>query len=238
MTMRSATAANVKIYWLVDVRPETLLTHPLGKPFYCGLAIGRSLARRLSAHRSESKWEDSGIKGGRHVRKVAFWFAQRDPHVQIQEMENLNHWCGDMVGINERFWFWISSLRLLWPDNANENDNGKPKAPPKRRRRKKIKKEKYGPNVSEADQIEIDRWTKQFRAERAAGKSERQRLQREAKALREANRAARIANKRAKERDRAEAQRVREAAFRAKSIRLSEARKAAKRALRLPPLPY
>lgn len=234
-----------KIYWLVDTRPSTLVNHPNGYPFYCGLARGRSLKRRLSAHRSESYKANT--------RRVGVWVAERDPHIRIDAVENLSPDCKPQ----ERLRHWTSTLHLLWPDNANRYANGDPKVPggrekpPRKRRRRKtrpvaraaVRNAPRKPQKVErnAAQDEIDQWNKQYRAEREANKAERKVARREMQVARDERRVARVAAKQLKEAERPAREAARQAVFRANSIRLQEEYKEGQRirreAAKLPPCP-
>lgn len=247
----------IKIYWLVDTRPETLVIYPNGYPFYCGLARGRSLKRRLSAHRSESR--------RRNTRKVAVWVAERDPHIRIDAIESLDQWA-PRVDITERLRHWTATLHMFWPNNANLYASGELKLPGGRRKqRKRRSAKKSALRLSEpseinewnkqhrepirpsprkqrlSEQSEIDEWNKQHRAERKATKPARDAARREAQIALDARRAARDEARRVKEAAGPAREAAREAMFRANSIRMKEEYKEAQRirraAAKPPPCP-
>lgn len=230
----------IKIYWLVDTRPATLVIYPNGYPFYCGLARGRSLKRRLSAHRSESR--------RRKTRKVAVWVAERDPHIRIDTIESLDQGTA-RADITERLRHWTATLHMFWPDNANLYANGEPKLPGGRRKQRKRRsakkhREPIRPSPRKqrlSEQSEIDEWNKQYRAERKATKPARDAARREAQIALDQRRVAREEVRRVKEAAGPAREAAREAMFRANSIRMKEEYKEAQRirraAAKPPPCP-
>lgn len=111
----------VKIYWLFDTRPEAITAAtPGGTPFYCGLARGRSLKRRLDAHIRETYSKKSCRAAGVRV-------AECDPHIRIQEMEDVSPYLS-LPEVQERLWYWVENLRLLYPGCCvNKNRIGAPR---------------------------------------------------------------------------------------------------------------
>lgn len=99
------------IYWLVDMRPSVLATHPAGYPFYCGKTVD-TVAQRLRGHRKDAlKHPDRKLTSrlfacGEHIRIVT---------VEVVPID------GDWA---ERERSWIRVLRFSFPDNANSADGG------------------------------------------------------------------------------------------------------------------
>jgi hypothetical protein len=110
---RNRNTRSTTIYWLVDVRPQTLIDRPNGKPFYCGKTV-MSPARRLRDHRvAARKWPKRAISEvllscGEHLRIDI---------VEVVPAEPIDLWC-------ERERFWISEIRRLYPDSLNTSDGG------------------------------------------------------------------------------------------------------------------
>lgn len=100
------------IYWLFDMRPETIaLGWDTGYPFYCGKSI-RKLEYRLARHFADvSKWPH---------RKNSVMMSICEGHVRIALMETVPP-TGDWAA-RERFW--IASLRLINPNCTNISDGG------------------------------------------------------------------------------------------------------------------
>lgn len=99
------------IYWLVDMRPETLTRYPDGWPFYCGKTI-EGAEVRLKNHRAVARKHPS--------RPVSGWLNACGLYVKIQIMETIaapGNWC-------ERERFWIGTIRLFYPGGANVTDGG------------------------------------------------------------------------------------------------------------------
>lgn len=99
------------IYWLVDIRPETLISHPSGRPFYCGKTILESKVRFAQHQRAALKYPS---------KPIAKWLHKCGEHIRIQTMEMviaLDDWAA-----RERFW--ISTIRLLHPGGANITAGG------------------------------------------------------------------------------------------------------------------
>lgn len=100
------------IYWLVDMRPETIAAGwPNGKPFYCGKTV-RGIEVRLKQHKSETKKSPN--------RKVCKIILTCGEFLQTRHMETVSE---------HHFWvereiFWIKQLRLLNPDCANVKNAG------------------------------------------------------------------------------------------------------------------
>lgn len=99
------------IYWLVDVRPETLAKWPNGYPFYCGKTV-TSPHRRLIAHHNAAKQFPE--------RKLSHYLRICGDDLRMQIMEVVPP--GDDWADRERYW--ISTIRLLWNTDANIADGG------------------------------------------------------------------------------------------------------------------
>lgn len=99
------------IYWLLDVRPETLAARGIGMPFYCGKTI-YSIHKRLAEHRAAAL--------RRPDRPVALWLQTCGEHVEIQMTEIVPP-TADWAA-RERHW--IQTLRLIFPGCANSTDGG------------------------------------------------------------------------------------------------------------------
>lgn len=95
------------IYWLFDVRPETLATYPLGRPFYCGKTV-QEIRYRLTAHKTTPKGgaKEMLLACGEYVR------------TELMEVVPVG---GDWIA-RERGW--IRTLRLVNPDCVNVADGG------------------------------------------------------------------------------------------------------------------
>lgn len=99
------------IYWLFDVRPETMIEWPNGRPFYCGKTVLKPSAR-FAKHRSDAK---------RCInRPISQRLTECGSYVRLQIMETVSS--GDDWPARERFW--ISSLRSLYPDTVNITEGG------------------------------------------------------------------------------------------------------------------
>lgn len=99
------------IYWLFDVRPETLVELSNGRPFYCGKTVG-SPAKRFCKHRSDARRKPDTL--------IAKWLKLCGEFVQVRVMETVNasdDWC-------ERESAWISTIHLLHPGGANVTSGG------------------------------------------------------------------------------------------------------------------
>lgn len=99
------------IYWLFDARPETLVQHPDGRPFYCGKTVLKS-NRRFAQHRN------AALK--HPTTPIAKWLNECGDHVRVQVMEHVV--ASDDWAARERFW--ISMIRLLYPGGANITAGG------------------------------------------------------------------------------------------------------------------
>lgn len=99
------------IYWLFDMRPETLAVHPLGWPFYCGKTV-LNVAHRLSNHRHYAFTHPN--------RKLSEKLAECGDHVRIEAMEIVP----PEISWSDRERFWIYSLRTLYPGCLNVSDGG------------------------------------------------------------------------------------------------------------------
>lgn len=99
------------IYWLIDVRPETLIEWPKGRPFYCGKTIF-DVDVRFAHHRNALQRYPN--------RPVSQWLKVCEGHVRVQRMEVVpfgESWV-------EREQFWILTLRTLYPGGANITSGG------------------------------------------------------------------------------------------------------------------
>lgn len=108
---RNSNARPTLIYWLFDTRPETLVTWPNGRPFYCGKTVEGAKVR-LKNHRSVArKYPNRPIS--QHLNACGI-------HVRIQIMEIVPASCD----WSNRERFFISTIRLLYPGGANTTDGG------------------------------------------------------------------------------------------------------------------
>ncbi len=108
---RIPNARPTSIYWLFDVRPETLALHPNGWPFYCGKTVS-DVVVRFAEHRRDAKRYPN--------RPVSAWVLDCAEFVRIQVMEvvpAIEDWRAC-----ERHW--IGAIRLLYPGGANVSDGG------------------------------------------------------------------------------------------------------------------
>lgn len=99
------------IYWLVDVRPEILLAHPNGKPFYCGKTV-KDVTNRIQGHRAAARMYPN--------RPVCRRLKECDGCERIDIIEVVqptDDW-------RERECFWIATLRHLYPDCVNISTGG------------------------------------------------------------------------------------------------------------------
>jgi hypothetical protein len=106
------------IYWLFDVRPQTLAVYPNGYPFYCGKTVMRPRAR-LNCHRSSGRKHPS--------RPISIKLRECGVYVRIQIMAEAP--ACETWGEQERNWIelekcWIRTLRLLWPGAVNVSEGG------------------------------------------------------------------------------------------------------------------
>lgn len=116
------------IYWLFDMRPETLVEYPNGRPFYCGKTVKDATAR-LVKHRAVARECPH--------RPIATWLNECGDYVRVQVMEIVS--AGDDWAARERHW--IATLRLLYPGCANVTDGGQgaPGVIPSQSRREKVR---------------------------------------------------------------------------------------------------
>jgi hypothetical protein len=99
------------IYLMIDVRPETLVTYPDGKPFYCGKTV-ESPFERLIQHRSAAK-RGVNLPSAKRLREGL-------DHHRVDTLDNIPlgfDWC-------EWEKFWIATLRHFHPDCANVSHGG------------------------------------------------------------------------------------------------------------------
>lgn len=101
------------IYWLVDMRPETIASgYASGYPFYCGKTVKRPVARL---------WSHFGHARREPLRPVCARLNRcGERFVRMIVVETVPHF-GDW---NERERHWIRLLRFSFPDNANLSDGG------------------------------------------------------------------------------------------------------------------
>jgi hypothetical protein len=99
------------IYWLFDMRPETLFEWPGGRPFYCGKTV-RNAPWRLSKHKRAACRTPK--------RPISIWLNACGENVRAQTMEVVAT-TGDWI---EREKHWIATLRFLYPGCANVSDGG------------------------------------------------------------------------------------------------------------------
>jgi hypothetical protein len=100
------------IYWLVDMRPETIAAgwHS-GRPFYCGKTVDQPIIR-LGKHRGSARQYPK--------RPVSEMLRQCGEQVRIQIMEVVPVG-GDWVACEKR---WIRTLRFSFPDIVNVSNGG------------------------------------------------------------------------------------------------------------------
>lgn len=109
---RRPNARPTNIYWLIDMRSETISTDwPNGKPFYCGKTV-QSATKRLTGHRLTAvhfptrRISQALIECGQYVRV----------HV-VEVVPSTHDWA-----MRERSW--ISILRYVNPSCANVSNGG------------------------------------------------------------------------------------------------------------------
>lgn len=104
---RRPSTKGTSIYWLLDVRPEILVDHPAGKPFYCGKTIF-TVEQRLHDH--------MGRDSNRHPnRLIAKRLAECNGQVSFAVMEVVpagGNW-------QDRERHWIRHIRFMHPDCVN-----------------------------------------------------------------------------------------------------------------------
>lgn len=108
---RRPNTSPTNIYWLIDIRPETLVVNSSGKPFYCGKTIKEPTVR-LVGHRADARRH--------HNKPIAKRLCECGPHVRIDIVEQVpvcDDWC-------ERERFWIATLRHFHPDCVNVQRGG------------------------------------------------------------------------------------------------------------------
>lgn len=105
-------ARPTNIYWLVDVRPETLTGGwSGGKPFYCGKTVS-SPRQRFSAHKCEAR--------NKPTRLISAAIIECMGHIHIETMAVVPAH-GDWEEAERR---WIRQIRLNNPDAVNVSDGG------------------------------------------------------------------------------------------------------------------
>jgi hypothetical protein len=108
---RRPNTRSTAIYWLVDVRPETLAVHSSGKPFYCGKTV-ESVTKRIGGHRTAARQFPG--------RPISVRLNACERHVRIDVVESVppgSNW-------RERERFWIATLRFFHPDCVNVSSGG------------------------------------------------------------------------------------------------------------------
>ncbi|KRQ11648.1 hypothetical protein AOQ73_06120 [Bradyrhizobium pachyrhizi] len=99
------------IYWLFDMRPETLVVWPNGLPFYCGKTVSDPVVR-LQEHQRDAN---------RHpTRAVSARIIECANHIRVQVIEIVPA-AADWRECERRL---IRALRLLHPGGANISDGG------------------------------------------------------------------------------------------------------------------
>jgi hypothetical protein len=102
---------STNIYWLIDVRPETIASGwPIGKPFYCGKTVNSAHQRRL----------DHKYEAAKGTRKIHARVRECGENFRIQVMEIVP----PGVDWSAREKHWIYLLRGSFPDNCNSADGG------------------------------------------------------------------------------------------------------------------
>lgn len=111
--MRVKNTRPTLIYWLIDIRPETIAAGwSSGLPFYCGKTVATTRIR-LGQHRCQAASKPHGKVGIRVVECGEF--------IRVQTMEvvpSAEDWTA-------REKFWIATMRLLYPGCClNVTDGG------------------------------------------------------------------------------------------------------------------
>lgn len=100
------------IYWLYDIRPETLVEWPKGQPFYCGKTVS-NVEVRLREHQRDAKNKHPN-------RAISKRLARCDGFTRIQIMEVVPS-DGDWRECERH---WIRSLRERFSGCVNLSDGG------------------------------------------------------------------------------------------------------------------
>lgn len=108
---RRPNTRSTRIYWLIDTRPETLLAHPTGKPFYCGKTV-KDAIERLQAHRVAARMYPG--------RPISRQLSECGKHVRVDVVEVIS----PHADWSERERFWIANLRCAFPDCVNVSSGG------------------------------------------------------------------------------------------------------------------
>jgi hypothetical protein len=108
---KSISTKSTLIYWLFDIRPETLSFWPEGRPFYCGKTI-RTAKYRLHQH----KWQAQHRPDREHSKRL----LECGEHVDIRVVETVPP-DGSWI---KRERHWIAYLRSLFPGVTNIADGG------------------------------------------------------------------------------------------------------------------
>lgn len=96
-----------KIYWLFDMRPETIAAGwSNGQPFYCGKTVHK-MCDRLAGHRFDAK-ASPNRRVSKHLALVGAFLR-----AQIMEIVPAD---GDWI---ERERYWIRTLQVLYPNVMN-----------------------------------------------------------------------------------------------------------------------
>lgn len=110
--MRRKNTRPTLIYWLLDIRPETIAAGwPVGKPFYCGKTVSTT-NDRLRGHRECARRFPA--------REISKRLAACGEHVSVLTMETVpveGDW-------RARERHWIKILRFSFPDVANISAGG------------------------------------------------------------------------------------------------------------------
>ncbi len=108
---RKPNTRQTNIYWLIDMRPATLVKWPSGLPFYCGKTVS-PIHVRLFGHFKDSLRYPK--------RRVSTALRELGNNVKILSVEIVPP-NGDWV-TRERHW--ITLLRNAFPNTANVSDGG------------------------------------------------------------------------------------------------------------------
>lgn len=101
------------IYWLVDVRPETLANGwPNGFPFYCGKTVN-TLEARLAGHRADAR--------ANKTRPVCAWVRMCGRHIRIVKITTVPD--GEDWSIVERQWIAFTRRQYIVNANATAGSN-------------------------------------------------------------------------------------------------------------------
>jgi hypothetical protein len=99
------------IYWLIDVRPETLSKRPAGFPFYCGKTIFDVNVRLARHRRTVEKYPN---------RLISKWLKECGEHIRVHILEVVPN----SLDWSARERHWITITRHAFPGGANTTDGG------------------------------------------------------------------------------------------------------------------